>query len=75
MTTRQVLGAMTVCTVSLVAVEIVTVQEVHGGWWHRVTGFDLLIGFTGCLALVWGGEALGKVGLQPAEHEHPETEP
>ena len=54
MTTRQVFGAMTVCTVGLIAIEIAIVQEVHGGWWHRVAGLDLLAGFTGCLALIWG---------------------
>lgn len=75
MTTRQVLGAMTVCTVGLIAVEIAIVQEVHSGWWHRVAGFDLLTGFTGCLALIWGAKTLGRLGLQRSEHEHPETEP
>tara|TARA_B100001013_G_scaffold220249_1_gene134488 strand:+ start:843 stop:1070 length:228 start_codon:yes stop_codon:yes gene_type:complete len=75
MTTRQVFGVMTVCTVGLIAIEIAIVQEVHGGWWHRVAGLDLLAGFTGCLALIWGAKALGRLGLQRSEHEYPETEP
>ena len=75
MTTSRLLTAMIVVAAGLLAAEVTIVDEVHGGWWHGVAGFELVIGFVGCLALVWGAKVLGKLGLQRPEHEHPEDEP
>jgi len=40
----------------------------HGeDWWHHVPGFDLLYGLAGCLLIVIGSKALGKLGIQRPE--------
>ena len=40
----------------------------HGEtWWHHLAGFDLVYGFLGCAAIVFGSKALGKAWLQRRE--------
>lgn len=47
----------------------------HGEtWWHHVPGFDLVYGLVGCLAIVVGSKALGKLGLQRPERFHEKRE-
>jgi hypothetical protein len=47
----------------------------HGEtWWHHVPGFDLVYGVLGCLAIVLGSKALGKLGLQRPERFYEERE-
>ena len=47
----------------------------HGeGWWHDVPGFELVFGFLGCVAIVIGSKALGKVWLQRRERHYEGTE-
>ena len=72
---RQVLSVLAGVAVASVLVELVTPHEVHGAWWHGVAGLDLALGFVGCILLVWGSKALGALGLQRPEDEHPQDEP
>lgn len=74
-TTRQVLFVLAGIAAGSVLFELATQPEVHGAWWHGVAGLDLVIGFVGCIVLVWGAKALGALGLQRPEDEHPEDEP
>ncbi len=49
----------------------------HGEtWWHHLPGFDLAYGVIGCVVIVLGSKALGKLGLQRPEGslEKPEGE-
>ena len=43
-----------------VVVDIATLPFAHPEfWWHTVPGFDLLFGFLGCGAIVYGSKWLG----------------
>ncbi|MDP6579669.1 MAG: hypothetical protein QF681_03350 [Vicinamibacterales bacterium] len=47
----------------------------HGeAWWHHLPGFDLVYGFVGCVAIVVGSKALGKVWLQRPERFYEDRE-
>ena len=63
-TTHKVLvGA---AAAGVVALDLLT--HPHGEtWWHHLTGFDLVYGYLGCVAIVIVSKALGKAGLQRRE--------
>lgn len=42
-------------------------EEEHGFWWTHFPGFDALLGFVGCLALVYLAKWLGHYWLQKKE--------
>ena len=75
LTTRQVLFLLAGTAAGSVLLEFAIRHEDHGAWWHAVAGLDLAIGFVGCIVLVWAAKALGALGLQRPEDEHPEDEP
>ena len=74
-TARKGLFLLAGTAVGSVLLEFAIRREIHGAWWHTVAGLDLAIGFVGCVVLVWGAKALGALGLQRPEDEHPEDEP
>ena len=47
----------------------------HGEtWWHLVPGFDLVYGVVGCVVIVVGSKALGKIWVQRPERFYKDTE-
>lgn len=49
-------------------VELLYADRSYGKfWWSRVPGWEIILGFIGCLALIYGGKALGKHVVQRRE--------